>query len=290
MDGAATIDDDRAAVLTALQALAPEANLAAVDATRALRAQVDLDSLDWLNLLDAVGERLGVPLDGARIAPDASLDDLAAAVRRQRAAIARRRQRASPGNAIPRHTTLADTTAAKPPRPAALPIPRRPLRLGQGRRVTLRPITAADAPREAAFVRGLSTASRYKRFMSSLRELTPAKLKYFTDVDQQRHLALAATATGDRKRAWVGVARCVADPQGDGCEFAVTVADDWQGSGLAGLLMRVLMHAAKRRGFKTMHGVVLASNRRMLTLARQLGFVVQRDHDEPGTVKVQRAL
>jgi acetyltransferase len=289
MDGTATIDD-RAAVLAALQALAPEADMAALDATRALREQVDLDSLDWLNLLDAVGERLGVPLDRARIAPDASLDDLTAAVRRQRAAIARRRQRTPPVNGIRRDATPAGTTAGNAPQPAPLPIPRRPLRLSQGRRVTLRPVTAADAPREAAFLRGLSTASRYKRFMSSLRELTPAKLKYFTDVDQQRHLALAATATGDRRRAWVGVARCVADPQGDGCEFAVTVADDWQGSGLAGLLMRVLMHAAKRRGFKKMHGIVLASNRRMLTLARQLGFVVQHDHDEPGTVKVQRAL
>jgi acetyltransferase len=271
MDAAATTDD-RALVLAALQALAPEADLHALDAARALREQVDLDSMDWLNLLDAVGERLGVPLHGARLAPDASLDDIITTVRRRRGA--------------PR----APQRRVQASRSAALPIPMRPLRLASGRRVTLRPITATDAAREAAFVRGLSTASRYKRFMSSLRELTPAKLKYFTDVDQQRHLALAATATGDRRRAWVGVARCVADPQGDGCEFAVTVADDWQGSGLAGLLMRVLMDTAKRKGFKTMHGVVLASNRRMLTLARQLGFAVQRDHDEPGTVKVQRAL
>jgi len=261
---AATPREERAALLAALQALAPEADLRALDAARPLREQVDLDSMDWLNLLDAAGERLGVPLHDARLAPDASLDDLAAALRRRRRA---------PGA----HT-------------APLPIPRRPQRLASGRRVTLRPITAADAPREAAFVRGLSTASRYKRFMTSLRELAPSKLKYFTDVDQQRHLALAAFATGDRRRAWVGVARCVADPQGEGCEFAVTVADDWQGCGLAGLLMRVLMQAARRKGFRTMHGIVLASNRRMLALARQLGFAVQRDHDEPGTVKVQRAL
>jgi acetyltransferase len=265
---ASTPVETRDAILAALRDLAPEADLAALDAHRPLREQVDLDSLDWVNLVDAIGERCGVAWHPSRIAPQASLGDLVAAVDR-----ARRHGRPRPSH----------------PRRAA-PIPVRPVRLRDGRRVTLRAVVADDAPREAAFVRALSLASRYKRFMSSLRELSPAKLKYFTDVDQVRHIALAAIATGDRRRTWIGVARSVGDARGDDCEFAVTVADDWQRSGLAGVLMRALMRAAAAKGFRTMHGVVLASNRDMLTLARQLGFAVQRQPDEPGTVRVHRAL
>jgi acetyltransferase len=268
-----TADDTRTRVLAALREIAPDADPAAIVPDRALRDQVDLDSMDWLNLLDVLGERLGVVLPAVRLGPKTTLDHLVAVAAGQRRAARRR--------------------AIRPPvKPRSVALRQR--RLGNGRRVALRPIVAADALLEAAFVRELSMASRYKRFMSSLRELSPAKLKYFTDVDQVHHIALAATAVdgpaGSGGRPWVGVARCITDPSGDACEFAVSVADDWQGSGLAGVLMRALMQTARARGLKTMYGTVLASNRGMLGLARQLGFSVQRESEEPGVVRVQRAL
>jgi acetyltransferase len=268
-----TADDTRTRVIAALREIAPDADPAAIEPGRALREQIDLDSMDWLNLLDVLGERLGVLLPATRLGPRTTLEHLVAVAASQRRAARRR--------------------AARPPvKPRSVAL--RPRRLANGRKVTLRPIVAADAPLEAAFVRELSMASRYKRFMSSLRELSPAKLKYFTDVDQVHHIALAATAVGGPAegvdRPWVGIARCVTDPSGDACEFAVTVADDWQRSGLAGVLMRALMQAARVRGLKTMYGTVLASNRDMLGLARQLGFSVRREAEEPGVVRVQRAL
>ncbi len=38
----------------------------------------------------------------------------------------------------------------------------------------------------------LSPSTLYRRFMVTLRELPPHKLKYFTVVYQRRHIALAA--------------------------------------------------------------------------------------------------
>jgi RimJ/RimL family protein N-acetyltransferase/acyl carrier protein len=262
-----TPQDSRRLVLDTVHDLAPEADLGALDPARALREQIDLDSLDWTNLVEALGDRLEIALPAHRVPAAATLDELVAVV-----ASARRR------------TGQAGAAHHRTGAPRVL----RRARLADGRRVTLRPICAADAPREAAFVRGLSALARYKRFMLSLHELPPAKLAYFTDVDQVRHIALAAWVTGDRRRVWVGVARSIADPQGDGCEFAVTVGDDWQGSGLAGVLMHALMRAARIQGCKTMRGSVLAANAPMLALARRLGFTASRD--EPGTVQVQRAL
>jgi acetyltransferase len=126
--------------------------------------------------------------------------------------------------------------------------------------------------------------------MGTLHELPEAKLKYLTDVDQQGHVALAATVPRGGQEVLVGVARYVVDASGSGCEFAVTVADDWQGRGLAGVLMHALMALARARGLTQMEGFVLATNRRMLKFMRQLGFQLAPLPDDARTVRALRAL
>lgn len=166
----------------------------------------------------------------------------------------------------------------------------RELVLRDGTPITIRPIRPDDADIEQAFVRGLSEESRYNRFMTTIDELPPKKLAFFTEVDYQRHLALIATIVRDGQEQEIGVARYVASETAGECEFAVTVADDWQGKGLAGLLMRELMEAARDRGFKAIDGLVFATNQRMLDLARKLGFEVETILGEGDTVRVLRSL
>jgi acetyltransferase len=157
-------------------------------------------------------------------------------------------------------------------------------------RVTVRPLSREDAPLEAEFVRSLSAESRYMRFQAALRELPPAKLRFLTDVDQQRHVALAATVQRDGGEAIVGVARYAVDDDGGDCEFAIAVRDDWQRTGVAGLLMQRLIDVARARGLRSMHGSVLASNARMLKFMRQLGFAAAREPGDATLVRVTRAL
>lgn len=52
-------------LLRALGGIAPEVDLASIDPARPLRAQVDLDSADWLNFLVAVHEALGIDVPDA---------------------------------------------------------------------------------------------------------------------------------------------------------------------------------------------------------------------------------
>lgn len=54
-----------AAVKDALHRLAPEADLASLDANADLRESLDIDSFDFLNLLVALHERLGVDIPEA---------------------------------------------------------------------------------------------------------------------------------------------------------------------------------------------------------------------------------
>ena len=63
-------------------------------------------------------------------------------------------------------------------------------------------------------------------------------LARFTQVDYDRELALVAIARDPKEReALVGVARYIANPDGESAEFAVVVADDWQRRGVAHMLM-----------------------------------------------------
>ena len=162
--------------------------------------------------------------------------------------------------------------------------------LFDGSPVTIRPIRAEDAPLEQDFVQHLSADSRYKRFMSTLKELPPGKLKYLTEIDYVRHLALVAIIRRTDQEVEIGVARYVAGPAGDECEFAIAIDDAWQGSGVAGMLMLSLIDAARARGMRKMEAFILASNDKMIKFARQLGFDVRRDADDPGMMHAQRSL
>jgi len=162
--------------------------------------------------------------------------------------------------------------------------------LFDGSPVTIRPIRADDAPLEQDFVKHLSADSRYKRFMSTLKELPPGKLKYLTEIDYVRHLALVAIVERDGQTIEIGVARYVAGPGGDDCEFAIAIDDDWRGSGVAGVLMLSLIDAARARGMKTMEAFILSANDKMIKFARQLGFTVRRDPDDPGMMHAVRTL
>jgi acyl carrier protein len=55
-------DEIQIAVLACLKTIAPEAQEADIRPDRPLRDQVDLDSMDWLNFLVALHQKLGVDI------------------------------------------------------------------------------------------------------------------------------------------------------------------------------------------------------------------------------------
>ena len=168
--------------------------------------------------------------------------------------------------------------------PAALA---RRIRLPDGRELTLRPIRSDDADAEWDFVHRLSADSRYFRFMAPVKDLTPAMLRRFTDIDYAREMALVAMAATPQGERQVGVARYSILPGSRHCEFAIVVDDEWRGTGLARALMGALVDVARdHHGLETMTGVTLAENRRMVGLAKSLGFDVRMDPDDAHLVRM----
>ncbi len=157
---------------------------------------------------------------------------------------------------------------------------------------TIRPIQPEDADRLQAFMRALSDETRYFRFISTLAELPPRMLVRYTQIDYDRELALVAVLPPDPARApaggqtegederIIGVVRYLLNPDGETCEFAIAIADDWQGKRQGSTLMRAIIDAARAKGLKRIEGFVLGNNARMLGLMSYLGFRIATDPDD----------
>ena len=70
-----------AGVIAAIQAIAPEVDANALNPARRLRDQVDLDSMDWLNVIVGLHERFGIEIPEADYARLATLDAIVAYLR-----------------------------------------------------------------------------------------------------------------------------------------------------------------------------------------------------------------
>lgn len=160
----------------------------------------------------------------------------------------------------------------------------------KGENIVIRPIGPQDAAREQAFIRELSDEARYFRFISASPELSAEALWKFTNIDPDREAAFVALAPQGQSFKQIAVARFVIGPTRDRCEFAIVVADQWQGHGIGTKLMTMLFDAARARGVRLMEGFVLATNTKMLTLAQSLGFDSHPDPDDARMRLVRKPL
>jgi acetyltransferase len=72
---------------------------------------------------------------------------------------------------------------------------------------------------------------------------------------------------------FLAVGRYAPNEDGTTAEFALTVADDWQGKGIGRQLLERLCQRAREAGYHALYGYILDANREMLELAARLGFV-----------------
>lgn len=156
--------------------------------------------------------------------------------------------------------------------------------------VTIRRVRAGDAALFDDFVRSLSPASRLRRFHIGLRELPAEWLQRMTHPRAHNELVLLATMPHGNGERCVGEARYVtSDAFGPACEFALAVADGWQGRGLGRTLLHSLGCHAVRAGVERLVGEVLRDNLPLLELARSLRYTVKRHPQDPRLLLVERA-
>lgn len=158
------------------------------------------------------------------------------------------------------------------------------LRLADGRRITIGPLTHRDRPLIEAAMTRLSPESSRRRFFTVRYRLSDRELDELTQPEVPGRLAIGAAARlPDGRVEGVGVAHFVRVPgEPDAAEIALTVIDAYQNLGIGRRLLQRLGHEAFMRGFRRLTGLVLEDNVPMLALlhkhARGLVRRVTGDH------------
>lgn len=144
----------------------------------------------------------------------------------------------------------------------------------------IRPIHVEDVSREREFICGLSEASRYNRLMYTVREPSAEFIDRMVVVDYQHTMAFVAVIGKGAAQRIIGVARYASAPGSAGCEFAIAIADEWQSRGVGTAISRQLFDYARAQGIHHLDARILATNSKMLELAKWLGFSTDTNPDE----------
>lgn len=149
----------------------------------------------------------------------------------------------------------------------------------RGGHVTLRAAQADDGAAIRGMVEGLSRESRYFRFLTGGR-VADGTVEGLVSAGAGG-VALVVTAPGvdGGAEAVIANGQFVVTSHGT-AEFAVLVADAWQGQGLGRRLIARLLQLAQAAGVRCMRGDVLSENRRMLAILRGLGFNCRRNPED----------
>jgi acyl-CoA synthetase (NDP forming)/RimJ/RimL family protein N-acetyltransferase len=147
--------------------------------------------------------------------------------------------------------------------------------LRDGGTAHLRPIRPDDADRLRRFHGRLSDETIYFRFFSLLRELSDKDVAKYTTVDHVDRVALVATVGEEM----IGVVRYERiSPHA--AEVAFNIEDSYQGRGVGSVFLEHIAAAARERGVARFVADVLPTNRRMLRVFTDAGYVVSHEMDD----------
>ena len=157
--------------------------------------------------------------------------------------------------------------------------------LKDGRAVLLRPAVPTDGDPVRDLFHRLPERDVYTRFFRKIKGLSLKDVQRLCNLNDDTEVALVAV-TGPREHPQVVAhALYVVDPSTNLAETAFMVHPDWQGGGLGALLQQRLAALAQARGVRGFVAEILATNDRMLRLARGGAGGVEVEH-LGSTVKV----
>jgi len=155
--------------------------------------------------------------------------------------------------------------------------------------VALRAAAPDDLAALQSFVRGLSIATRVRRFFAPMFELPPLLARAITEGDPQHRFLVAELPAGEQP-AVVALGQLALASHRRSAELALVVADPWQGCGLGTRLLQRLCDEARRLGVPQLEAETQRDNRAMLALLRSGGFAIGRHADDPGLLHAALAL
>jgi RimJ/RimL family protein N-acetyltransferase len=145
------------------------------------------------------------------------------------------------------------------------------IRLPGGRHVSVRPVQPADSELIQAYVRGLSPASRYFRFLGAISELSATELHRAANPSAASGSMVLESHHGGR-RTMIGEARWHIAASGQSCELAASITDGWQQQGFGTWLINHIVARMRSLGVRLFVAEILHANQPAQRLVRKLGF------------------
>jgi GNAT superfamily N-acetyltransferase len=138
----------------------------------------------------------------------------------------------------------------------------------------IEPLRRGDTAAVTELFDGMSARSRQQRFHNSVPRLSSRMLAFLSDVDGERHIAVAAWVRG----RCVGIARAVVSrDRADVADVAVAVADAHQRQGLGRRLIDALTTDARAIGIREFEGTIHPGNDAARGLARSMAATASYD-------------
>jgi GNAT superfamily N-acetyltransferase len=162
--------------------------------------------------------------------------------------------------------------ASSPPRrpPCEIEAP-----LRDGRRVCLRTIRPSDEERIRDGIAAMSDRARYLRFFSAFRAPPDSVIKRLSAVDGHDHIGWGAILLDDAEFPPIAAAHAIRFDDRPACaELAIAVLDDYQGLGVARMLIAAVMADCIDEGVSSLEMQVLGENRPAIALVLGLGAEV----------------
>ena len=154
--------------------------------------------------------------------------------------------------------------------------------LRDGQAVVIRAIRPDDKERIKTAFAGLEAETIYTRLFTHKDELTGDDLKRLTEIDFESEVGLVVTCGTGTDEAIIGSGRYFAFDGADGrrlAEVAVVVEEDYQGQGMARMILRHLASIARSQGIACFEAEVLPVNKAMLRVFARSGLPMKQAPD-----------
>ena len=161
------------------------------------------------------------------------------------------------------------------------------LTIGENVSVSIRPIRTSDADHPESLREHFSNKSILQRFLGYVPQASPKLIKALTEIDYKCKLALVAESMTQLEKEIIAITRIACECEVK-AEFAIFVADNWQGMGLASHMMDMMIEITRDLNYKILYAYTFSDNKRMIGMLIRRGFTLR--HDEGRTIYAELKL
>lgn len=147
------------------------------------------------------------------------------------------------------------------------------VKLLDGTTATLRGVASNDTTLVRDLFQRVSSRSRYLRFHHAVKEIPPAELLHYTEVDGSNRFGLVVTVQTELGERAVGMGHYFRTGP-DVAEVAFLVDDEHQHLGIGTHILSRLIEVARNCGIETFEADFLGENRLMMEVFQACGYPV----------------